>query len=71
MKLTKEDFKTYDASYNEDQTEIWIYKRIFKRKYVLFGEWLRTEEFQLIIDGDSPLTFPNLEEAEKFINSQL
>lgn len=71
MKLTREDFKMYDASMEDNWSDVWIQKRIFKRKYVLFGQSIQTDEFKLIIDGDSPLSFPNIDEAEKFIKLEI
>lgn len=71
MKLTREDFQLYDASYYDDWTQVWIQERIFKRKYWLFGPKLSTPDFELILDGDEPLQFNSKEEAEEYITKQI
>lgn len=72
MNLTRDDFKLFDASYNHDWNEIWIEKRIFKKRFILFGKPYPTNKFEIILDGnnsseDSPVAFSNFQEAEDYI----
>ena len=71
MKLTRQDFQLYDASYHDDWTQVWIKKRHFKKKYWLFGELVPTNEFNFIISYVEPLEFDSKETAEKYINTLL
>jgi len=74
MKLTRnENYRPYDASYHDDWSEVWIQYDIYKRKYWLFGEWVKEEESHIMLgpmmsDGCYPIEFESIEEAEKYIN---
>lgn len=68
MKLTKEDFRPFSASCNE----IWIEKRIFKRKYSFFGEYIPTNKFGVLVSGEtraesSPINFLTIDDMDSFI----
>lgn len=71
MKFKREDFKLYDASYNDDWTQVWIKRRKFKRKFILLGDEIPTPDFELVLDGIEPLEFSSIDEAEQYIKEQI
>lgn len=77
MKLTRrENYRPYDASYHDDWTEVWIQYDVYKRKYWLFGDWVKDEETSIVLgpsesDGRYPIEFKSFVEAEEYIKNLL
>jgi hypothetical protein len=63
--MKKEDFKIEPTEVWWDVYEYWIYKR----KTYLFG-LIKTNDFKLVIDWDSPLSFKTYEEAQNWIDEK-
>lgn len=68
MKMTIEDFRPYKI----DASTIWIEKRIFKRKYIFFGEFVPTDEFDILVSGDGlsesyPVSFSTIVDVNEFV----
>lgn len=75
MKLTRiENYRPYDASYHDDWSQVWIQYDVYKRKFWLFGPWVREEETEIVLgpyesDGRYPVEFKTVEEAEEYIQN--